>query len=58
MTQIGGVFSFPLLEAAEEVEREYPEVPHCRESHGRFPRALTSLIKLNGAAEGFFYVLE
>lgn len=66
MTQIGGVFSFPLLETYRgggehtrlpEPERE-PEMPHHRASYRRYPSTLTCEIKINGAAEGFFYVLE
>lgn len=67
MTQIGGVFSFPLLEAAEEGGKHMrlpislskePQIPHHRASYRRYPSTLTSEIKINGAAEGFFYVLE
>lgn len=64
MTQIGGVFSFPLLETTEEVVNTQdcpapePEIPHQRASCRRYPSTLTSEIKINGAAEGFFYVLE
>lgn len=65
MTQIGGVFSSPLLEASEDVVNT-PDCPEpqratgterCRASCRRYP-TLTSEIKINGAAEGFFYVLE
>lgn len=62
MTQIGGVFSFPLLETTEEVvstqDCPEPETPHCGAASRRCSSALTSEIKINGAAEGFFYVLE
>lgn len=67
MTQIGGVFSFPLLETTEEVvnTRDCPEPEQAtdtpqiqyRASGGRDPSTLTTEIKINGAAEGFFYVL-
>lgn len=62
MTQIGGVFSFPLLETTEEVVNTQdcpePQIPHYRASCRRYPSTLTSEIKINDAAEGFFYVLE
>lgn len=64
MTQIGGVFSFPLLKATEEMvntlrmPESEPELSHLRASHRRYLCTLTSEIKINGAAEEFFDVLE
>ncbi len=40
-----------------EPEQE-PEIQQSRASYRRYPSTLTSEIKINGAAEGFFYVLE
>lgn len=54
MTQIGGVFRFPLLETTEEVVNTQPEPAHYRAS---YPTILTSEIKINGTAERLFYVL-
>lgn len=53
MTQIGGVFRFPLLETTEEVNTQ-PEPAHYRAS---YPTILTREIKINGTAERLFYVL-
>lgn len=64
MTQIAGVFSFPLLEATQEdgehtrLSEPEPETTHLRANRRRCPSPLTSEIKINGAAEGLFYVLE
>lgn len=42
----------------EDTRLPEPEIPHYRASYRRYPSTLTSEIKINGAAEGFFYVLE
>lgn len=54
MTQIGGVFRFPLLETTVEVVNTQPEPVHYRAS---YPTILASEIKINGTAGRFFYVL-
>lgn len=58
MTQIGGVFSFPLLETMEEVVNTQgwtqPEPGRYRAS---YPTILTSKISINDTKERFFYVL-
>lgn len=54
MTQIGGVFSFPLLQTTEEVVNTQPEPAHYRAS---YPTILASELKINGTAEIFFYAL-
>lgn len=58
MTQIGGVFSFLLLETTEEVVNTQscpqPEPGHYRAS---YPAILTSKIKINDTKERFLYVL-
>lgn len=64
MTQIGGVFSFPSAGGNRgdgkhtRLPEPRQEIPRCRASYRRYPSALTSEIKINGAAEGFFYVLQ
>lgn len=56
MTQIGGVFSFPLLETTEEVvnTQDCPQPEHYRAS---YPSILAREIKINDTAERFFYIL-
>lgn len=54
MTQIGGVFRFPLLETTEEVVNTQPGPAHYRTS---YPTILTSEIKINDTAERLFYAL-
>lgn len=57
MTQIGGVFSFLLLETTVEKVVNTQGCPQPEHYRASYPTILTSKIRINDTKERFFYVL-